>query len=152
MTSKRLNRTIMHVDDDPSLLRVVAGKLSASGYEVISVEDPREAVSKMRETGARLLLLDIDMPYVNGMELLKKVKQEDGGIQVVMLSGLVSMSTALQSMRWGAEACVFKPINDFGPLLKSIEATFEKIDRWWTCVEELRKRKTTEMDTTLVLE
>lgn len=141
MSEKSLNRTIVHVDDDPSLLRIVAAKLNSLGYHVISVEDPRETLPILRAHDVQILLLDIDMPHINGLDLLKKVKQDDGGVQVIMLSGVVSMSTALRSLRWGAEACVFKPIEDFDTLLTAIDTTFGKIDRWWDCLEELKQRK-----------
>ena len=137
------NRTILHVDDDPSLLRMVAAQLAKHGYTVISLSDPQKTIETLHESGARLLLLDIDMPEVNGLDLLKQVKQDDGGVQIIMVTGLVTMSTALRSLRWGAEACVFKPINDYEPLLTAIEATFHKIDRWWQCLEDLRQRKST---------
>ena len=46
-------RLVMHVDDDPRLLRIVAGRLSRRGYEVISVPDPREAMDRLVESAAR---------------------------------------------------------------------------------------------------
>jgi len=135
------NRTILHIDDDPSLLKIVSKKLSLSGYDVHSLEDAKKTSRELITTGARLVLLDIDMPDIDGLTLLKEIKRHDGGIQVVMLTGLVSMTTVLQSMRWGAEACVFKPITDLQPLTTAIDAAFEKIDRWWMSLDELNLRK-----------
>ncbi len=135
------NRTILHIDDDPSLLKIVSKKLSLSGYDVHSLNDAKRTSRELITTGARLVLLDIDMPDIDGLTLLKEIKRHDGGIQVVMLTGLVSMTTVLQSMRWGAEACVFKPITDLQPLTTAIDAAFEKIDRWWTALDELNLRK-----------
>jgi len=135
------NRTILHIDDDPSLLKIVSKKLSLSGYDVHSLEDPKKTSRELITTGARLVLLDIDMPDIDGLTLLEDIKRHDGGIQVVMLTGLVSMTTVLQSMRWGAEACVFKPITDLQPLTTAIDAAFEKIDRWWNSLDELNLRK-----------
>ncbi|MCA9267938.1 MAG: response regulator [Planctomycetales bacterium] len=135
------NRTILHVDDDPSLLRLVAAKLTAHGCNVISLSDPTCAAQVLLDSGARLALLDIDMPHINGLDLLHDIKQLDGGIQVIMLTGAVSMSSVLQSLRWGAESCVFKPIDDFRPLLTAVDAAFEKIDRWWECLRDLQQRR-----------
>jgi phenylacetyl-CoA:acceptor oxidoreductase subunit 2 len=72
----------------------------------------------------RVVLLDIDMPQINGLEALREIKQHDGGIQVIMLTGLVSMNTVLESMRLGAESCLFKPVTDVAPLLDAIEAAW----------------------------
>ena len=135
------NRTILHVDDDPNILRIVAKQLGDLGYDIVSIEDPTQCARELIKTGARLVILDVDMPTIDGLTLLEDIKHHDGGIQVIMLTGAVSMSTVLQSMRWGAEACVFKPITDFGPLVASIEATFNKIDRWWDSLEDLNRLK-----------
>lgn len=135
------NRTILHVDDDPNILRIVAKQLGKRGYDIVSIEDPTQCARSLITTGARLVILDVDMPTIDGLTLLEDIKYHDGGIQAIMLTGAVSMSTVLQSMRWGAEACVFKPITDFDPLVASIEATFKKIDRWWDSLEDLNQRK-----------
>jgi DNA-binding NtrC family response regulator len=87
------------------------------------------------------VILDIDMPGINGLDLLREIKAYDGGIQVIMLTGMVSLSTLLQSFRWGAEACIFKPLGDLDPLLEALEDTFRKINRWWTALEELSQRR-----------
>ena len=139
-----LNRTILHVDDDPDLLRIVAKTLGKEDYEVVSLDNPRQASQTLLKTGARVVILDIDMPQVDGLTLLSEIKKQDGGVQVIMLTGLVSMSTVLQSMRWGAEACIFKPLTDFVPLLTALQFSFEKIDRWWQTLDDLKQRKASE--------
>lgn len=135
------DRTVLHVDDDPALLRVVQAKLGKHGYDVLSLEDPTQISKVLLESGARVVLLDVDMPQVNGLSVLKEIKTLDGGVQVIMVTGMVSMSTVLQSMRWGAEACVFKPIADLDPLLGALDAAFAKIGRWWTALDDLNRRK-----------
>jgi len=134
-------RTILHVDDDPEVLQVVSRRLSAAGHEVRSLQDPRETPRQLLESGARLVLLDIDMPHIDGIRLLRQIKRDDGGIQVIMLTGMVSTSTVLRSMRYGAEACLFKPVTNFDPLLEAVESAFEKVERWWQSLDELRQRK-----------
>ncbi len=134
-------RTILHVDDDPQITRLIAERLKGLGYEVTSLNDPRRALEELNRSHQRLVLLDIDMPHVNGLELLRQIQAHYGGTQVIMLTGMVTMQTVLQSFRWGAEFCVFKPITDLKPLLKVIERTFWKIDRWWDTLEYLSQEK-----------
>ena len=134
-------RTILHVDDDPQITRIVAERLKSLGYEVTSLNDPRQALEELNRSHQRLVLLDIDMPHINGLDLLQEVQTHYGGTQVIMLTGMVTMQTVLQSFRWGAEFCVFKPIADLKPLLKVIERTFWKIDRWWETLEYLSQEK-----------
>jgi DNA-binding response OmpR family regulator len=131
-------KTILHVDDDPQFTRLVAQHLQPLGYEVTSLNDPAHALRMLGQSHYRLVLLEIDMPQGNGLELLRTIKRTHSGSQVIMLSGLVSMLTLLQSYRWGAEYCVFKPLVSVAPLLEAVAAVFRKIDHWHAALERLR--------------
>lgn len=137
-------RTVVHLDDDPAMLSIVKAKLSKSGYEVVSTSDPSQIVKTVLTSNAQVVLLDIDLPNTNGLDILKQIKADNGGIQVIMLTGVVSMMTLLQSMRWGAEACVFKPIKDFDELTDAVGHAFGKLERWWDALDELRRLKNEE--------
>jgi DNA-binding NtrC family response regulator len=132
----KYEKTVLHVDDDPAILRLVAKTLTKHGVQVVSVSKPAEAISQLFHTGARVVLLDIDMPNKDGLTLLAEIKKHDAGIQVIMCTGMVSIGTVLQSISLGAEGCVFKPIQDYGRLTESIDRAFEKIDRWWIALHE----------------
>jgi len=134
-------KTILHVDDDPQLTRLVAQHLGPLGYDVTSLNDPEQALMVLSESHHRVVLLDIEMPNVNGLTLLREIKRAYGGSQVIMLTGLVSVQTLLQSYRWGAEYCIFKPLMSIAPLVEAIEAVFRKIDHWWNALEELSKQR-----------
>jgi DNA-binding NtrC family response regulator len=134
-------RTILHIDDDPAILRLVAARLKEQGYDVISCGDPSHIEELLLATNARIVLLDITMPNADGLELLKEIKAYDGGVQVIMLTGLVSMNAVLDSLRNGAEALYFKPILNFEPLLEILSDSFRKTDRWRQTLEELRMRR-----------
>jgi DNA-binding response OmpR family regulator len=133
-------KTILHVDDDPQLTRLVAQYLRPRGYEVSSLNDPAETLQLLGEQYHRLVLLDIDMPKVNGVDLLRQIKQAYGGSQIIMLTGQVSTQSLLQSYRWGAEYCIFKPLTSITPLLEAVEAVFAKIDHWWRALEEVTRQ------------
>jgi two-component system C4-dicarboxylate transport response regulator DctD len=132
-------RLVLHVDDDPAMLRIVRNSLSTHGYEVISCQDPTAAQAIILRENIRVCLLDIDMPGQSGLELLRQIKKLDSGIQVIMLTGLVSMSTVLESNTHGAEAIFFKPLADYQPLLEALDDSYRKIDRWWRALQELRQ-------------
>ena len=139
-SAMRVPRRILHVDDDPQITSLVAHLLTRYGFTVAAVHYPCEVIRELPRFQERVVLLDIDMPRMNGLELLKDIKTFDGSIQVVMLTGMVTMTTVLQSLRMGAEACFFKPVADAVPLADALNSCFQKIDRWWVALDELSSR------------
>lgn len=137
------SRTVLHVDDDPDMLQLVAKYLSGN-FQVHSIADPTKAVDHLARTGCRLVILDIQMGEHNGLDLLRTIKRLDGGILVVMLTGLVSLESVLVSMRDGAEGCLFKPVNKPEELIATMEQCADKVARWHRSVNELLVRRALE--------
>jgi DNA-binding NtrC family response regulator len=140
MSSFNRSGGIIHVDDDPNMLRLIKHQLR-SNFHVESLEDPTQCLDTLVRTGSRIVILDIDLGEHNGLDLLREIKQFDGGIHVIMLTGLVSMETILTSMRDGAEACLFKPLRDKYELVDVINDTLKKITRWHESLHDLIDRK-----------
>jgi CheY-like chemotaxis protein len=136
-------KTILHVDDDPDVTLLISEYPRPLGYEVTSLNDATQTLRTLGKSHHRLIILDIEMPGACGLELLREIKQTFGDSQVIMLTGMVSIQTLMQSYRWGAEACVFKPLVDIAPLREAVESVFAKIDRWWIALDELRKQRRT---------
>jgi DNA-binding response OmpR family regulator len=141
MSASGVNRTILHVDDDPQFTRIVAHQLRQRGYDVVSINDPQAALAELVRHGYRIVILDIDMPGVDGIELMRRIKEYDGGIQVIMLTGLVTLSSAMAAFRRGAEACFFKPLESIDELSRAIDATSEKIEHWWQALNNLTRQR-----------
>jgi DNA-binding NtrC family response regulator len=137
----RNGRMVLHVDDDPAMRHLVERQLAVAGMNVMGIGQPLGAIDALVESQCRVVILDVDMPDMNGLELLAQIKRFDGGIQVIMLTGLVSMDTVLESMRRGAEACLFKPLQDVAELISALEAAFQKADRWWDALADLNQRR-----------
>lgn len=135
------NRTILHIDDDRLFTAIISERLAAHGYDVVPIHSALDAMDELKRGQYRLVLLDIDMPHKDGLDLLHEIKLYDGGIQVVMLTGLVNVTTYLKTMQMGAEACLFKPIEQIEPLLQTLEHTYQKIDRWWYPLNDLIQRQ-----------
>lgn len=137
----KAERLVLHIDDDRLITEIVRERLEAHGYRLVSVNDPSNIIDLLVRHNCRVVILDVQMPQANGLEVLSQIKRYDGGVLVIMLTGLVSMTSVLESMRRGAEACLFKPLNDVAPLLHALEAAFDKIDHWWLTLQDLTTRR-----------
>jgi CheY-like chemotaxis protein len=135
--SMSVKRQILHIDDDPEFTQLAAEYLQDLGYETKSINDPSIFISQVPVIQERVVLLDVDMPGINGLDILKKLKANDGGIQVIMLTGIVSQTTILRSMSRGAEALFFKPLVEIKPVADALAICFQKIDRWRRTLENL---------------
>ncbi len=129
-------KAVLHVDDDQAILELVGKSLRKRGYTVISVSDPLTAIPILYKSGARVAILDIEMPGVDGLTLLREIKQRDAGIKTIMLTGMVSMGTVLHATRLGAEECIFKPIKDLNSVGDAVDRCFLNIESWWEALRE----------------
>jgi len=137
----KYNKTVVHIDDDPAILKIVQRKLETHGIQVVSIQDPLKAIAAITQLGARVVLLDIDMPVKDGLTLLHEIKRFDAGIQVIMCTGMVSLQTVLRATSRGAEACIFKPIYDLDEITTAVDRAFERIDRWWLALQNWIDRR-----------
>lgn len=129
-------KTVLHVDDDQAILDLVGMSLRKRGYKVISVSDPLKALPILCKSGVRVAILDIEMPGMDGLTLLREIKQRDAGIKTIMLTGMVSMGTVLHATRLGAEECIFKPIKDLNDVGDAVNRCFLNIESWWEALRE----------------
>ncbi len=80
------------------------------------------------------------MPEKSGLSILEEIKMIDGSIQVIMLTGMVSMATIRRATQLGAEECLFKPIYDLNELGNAADRAYEKMLRWWRTLREWKSR------------
>jgi len=137
----KYDKTVVHIDDDPAILKIVQRNLEIHGIHVVPIQDPLKAIDTITQLGARIVLLDIDMPGKDGLTLLEEIKRFDAGIQVIMCTGMVSLNSVLRATSLGAEACIFKPINDLNEITIAVDRAFEKIDRWWIALHDWTERR-----------
>jgi len=117
---------ILVVDDEPDIRNLVKEILEDEGYEVAVAENGSEARDSQRTRRADLVLLDIWMPDVDGITLLKEWSKEEGGlsIPVIMMSGHGTIETAVEATRLGAYDFIEKPLT-LAKLLLTIEHALE---------------------------
>ncbi len=123
--SARDGLSLLVVDDDRSIRDVLADGLGALGYRVATAENAGKALEALQAGGVRLVLTDIDMPGENGIELLRRIKNQDPDVDVIMVTGVVDVDTAIGAIRQGASDYVTKPFN-LAEVGFVVERTLEK--------------------------
>jgi DNA-binding response OmpR family regulator len=99
------------VDDDPKSLELVAVKLTQEGYRVITAESGKDALEAIKLEKPGLVLLDIMMPEMDGMETLKRIKGLDPDIPVAMVTAVWDDDQAKRAFEAGAYEYITKPID-----------------------------------------
>ena len=104
-------RTILIIDDEESIVRSLDGILSDEGFEVVSAKSGQDGLEKIEEMIPDLVLLDIWMPGMDGIDTLVKIKEVYPQLQVVMMSGHGTIETAVKATKLGAYDFIEKPLS-----------------------------------------
>lgn len=121
MTTPPLNATqdapgndvakVLVVDDIPAVVRAFERILTGCGYAVDAVSDGRAAVECVRNNRYDAVLSDISMPEVDGLELLRVIREQDTEVPVILVTGDPSVETAIPAVEYGALSYLVKPVN-----------------------------------------
>ncbi|MDO8319505.1 sigma-54 dependent transcriptional regulator [Rhodoferax sp.] len=106
-----MSAKILIVDDEEIVIRSCRRILGDSMYAVDSTQDGRDALRKVDETEYDLMILDIMMPGIDGLEVLQHVKERHPGVDVIMMTGLSEIQTAVKAMKLGAFDYLSKPFD-----------------------------------------
>ena len=106
-----MNARILVVDDEEIIIRSCLRVLDQPDYQVDSVQDGRAALRKIDDGNYDVLLLDIMMPGIDGMQVLQRVKETHPDVEVIMFTGLSQIETAVRSMKLGAFDYISKPFD-----------------------------------------
>ena len=106
-----MSARILVVDDEEIVIRSCVRILASHGYEVDSAAEGREALRKVEEGGYDLVILDIMMPKMDGLEVLQRIKEAHPDIDVIMVTGLSQIETAVRAMKLGAFDYLSKPFD-----------------------------------------
>jgi signal transduction histidine kinase len=106
-----MEKTILLVDDEIDIREVLSLALVDMGYEVYEAENGDQALRIFKEVQPAIVLTDIKMPGMDGIELLEKVKHENPAAEVIMITGHGDMNLAIRSLKCEAVDFITKPIN-----------------------------------------
>jgi len=119
-------QTILIVDDDEAELEAMSDALSVQGYKIISKSSGEEALNMMQEQPFDVILTDLRMPDVDGMEILRAARGMDSHSQVIMITAYGSVDKAVEAMRAGAADFIEKPFKSLAELREKVRKAIEK--------------------------
>ncbi|MBW2091958.1 MAG: response regulator [Deltaproteobacteria bacterium] len=121
---------LLVIDDEEEILNMLKRKLSVEGYEVVTVTEPHKAIDLMKTELFNLVLCDIKMPGMNGVDLLKILKQINPLAIIIMMTGYSSMSYVVDCLGSGAMDYFVKPFEDLETIRKVLDEARYRIKRW----------------------
>ena len=128
---------LLIVDDEPDMLKLLGMIIrDKTKYETISTNNPAEAIELVKQGGYDLVITDLKMPGLDGVEMLEAVKKYDSDIPVIIMTAYGTVETAEESLRKGAFDFITKPFRK-----EQILFTIEKALSWLRLQRENRKLK-----------
>jgi len=121
---------ILIVDDEQEILAALDTHLSLIGYEVKTCDNPEEALNLISIEKFHIALLDINMPNMTGIELLRKIKSIKPTVQVIMITAYSTLEKAIDCWEAGASDYILKPFADLDAIGSIVNLTSERIRRW----------------------
>jgi DNA-binding NtrC family response regulator len=116
---------IMLVDDEERFLQTTQKLLAKNGYEAITATNGTQCLEKLSQELVHVVILDVKMPGMDGVETLKRIKQQFPMTEVIMLTGHATAESAVEGMKSGATDYLVKPA-DIETLIAKAEAAFNR--------------------------
>lgn len=120
-------RKILVVDEEESPRCVMRKVLSESGYEVVEAPDATQALDHFRAHSCPVVVCDLQLPDMNGLELIAGIKSLDPDTQIVVMAGYATMDSAIQALRAGAYDYIIKPLEELDTVLRTINRAYDAV-------------------------
>lgn len=131
-----MSHRILIVDDEEEILSALETCLELQGYQVSTCSDPLQALEWVAMEKFHIVLLDINMPKLTGIEVLRRIKHGACTVQVIMITAYSTLEKAIDCWEAGASDYILKPFADLEEIGSIVRLTSERISRW----EDVAKR------------
>jgi two-component system, NtrC family, response regulator AtoC len=111
MGTECVMRKVLVVDDEPQAVELLEEFLTAKGYAVVGASGGEEALRRLKEERPHLMLLDIRMPVMDGLEVLRRAREIDREVGIVMVTAVNEESIGREALRIGAYDYITKPLD-----------------------------------------
>ncbi len=106
-----MSTNLLILDDEIKMGKALSHLLTKEGYQVEVMDQPQKALERIKEKNFHLLLCDLKMPKMNGLQVLEQVKEIQPSLQVIMMTAFASTETAIEAMKKGAYDYLIKPFS-----------------------------------------
>jgi len=130
---------ILIVDDSKSVLQSLSRTFAKTPYDVTTIANPVTAYQMIEDEHYDIVISDIMMPEMDGLTLLKKIKNYNGMIQVLIITGFTTINNTLNAFRYGAADIFFKPFEDPNEIVAAVDVLAAKLDRINSILKKLSK-------------
>jgi DNA-binding NtrC family response regulator len=117
--------SVLLVDDEKDFLEVLTKRLRKRKLRLVAANSGAEAIRTVQDTPIDVVVLDMRMPQMDGLQTLREIKQINPGVEVIMLTGHANVETAVEGMELGAFDYLIKPV-DIDELLYKLQDAFKK--------------------------
>lgn len=128
MNSHSGKETILVVDDTPGTVEVLQRNLTAEGYITYTAPGAEEALKLLEGTPVDLVITDLKMPKISGIDLIRHIRENCRNTEVMMITGYATVENAVEAVKSGAEEYLPKPFTD-GEILTAVRRVLEKLKR-----------------------
>lgn len=135
-------RRILVVDDEKNIQDMLSRHFRLLGYEVLAAGNGKEALDIMAEERFDVVISDIKMPVMDGVQLIREIRQQYPMTHCIMITGYVTIENVLACMRHGADTCVFKPLEDIKELEDAVKHAIVHLNNWQYKLKKLLAMKT----------
>ncbi|MFQ5559113.1 MAG: response regulator [Nitrospinota bacterium] len=132
--------SVLIVDDEENIVKALKVNLEMDGYVVDTACSGKEALEKIHQKNYSIVLTDINMPEMDGLELLEKIKGQSLETIVIMITAYSTILKVCNARNYGASDYILKPFEDLEEVDKVMNRAFETITRW-----ELLLKKTVQI-------
>ncbi len=132
---------LMIVDDEAEIREMLSRHFRFLGFEVLTAANGREALDLLETKRTEIVITDLMMPVMDGIQLLRQLRQNHPMVRPIVMTGYVSLDNAMACMRLGAHTFVFKPLEDLTQLEHAIDEVVHGLQRWVDLLQQLRSMR-----------
>lgn len=137
LTREAMSTTILVVDDEQEIRNMLDRHFRLHDYRVLTAKNGAEALEVLSTNSVDVVVSDIKMPIMDGVQLLRELRESYPMIRPIMITGYVTLANALSCLRYGASTCLFKPLEDLEQLDRAVEDAIAHTESWTRVLREL---------------